>query len=184
MQNQALKIMKYILDGNMSLVSVQMSVFKDWCREVRKNISYIAQQTAVQHLHVPQYMLFSASRCLEAWLKMCLGNTLRQDGIREVWGISAFLVYSATSVCVPQECASEGGECCNTCTLTAGSQCSNGLCCRKCRVSAASRQQHSQLTAGTTACVFFISDLGFPFLKVCLLKLSENCFVLGQFSAF
>ncbi|KQK76832.1 hypothetical protein AAES_131511 [Amazona aestiva] len=31
------------------------------------------------------------------------------------------------------ECASEGGECCNACTLTAGSQCSNGLCCRKCR---------------------------------------------------
>ncbi|XP_071416668.1 disintegrin and metalloproteinase domain-containing protein 22 isoform X4 [Pithys albifrons albifrons] len=31
------------------------------------------------------------------------------------------------------ECASEGGECCNSCTLTAGSQCSNGLCCRKCR---------------------------------------------------
>ncbi|OXB67670.1 hypothetical protein ASZ78_015202, partial [Callipepla squamata] len=31
------------------------------------------------------------------------------------------------------ECASEGGECCNTCMLTAGSQCSNGLCCRKCR---------------------------------------------------
>ncbi|XP_025063922.1 disintegrin and metalloproteinase domain-containing protein 22 isoform X1 [Alligator sinensis] len=30
------------------------------------------------------------------------------------------------------ECAIEGGECCNTCTLTAGSQCSNGLCCRKC----------------------------------------------------
>uniref|UniRef100_A0A8C6YJ10 ADAM metallopeptidase domain 22 n=1 Tax=Nothoprocta perdicaria TaxID=30464 RepID=A0A8C6YJ10_NOTPE len=31
------------------------------------------------------------------------------------------------------ECASEGGECCNLCTLTAGSQCSNGLCCRRCR---------------------------------------------------
>uniref|UniRef100_A0A8C3L9Z6 ADAM metallopeptidase domain 22 n=1 Tax=Chrysolophus pictus TaxID=9089 RepID=A0A8C3L9Z6_CHRPC len=31
------------------------------------------------------------------------------------------------------ECASEGGECCDACTLTAGSQCSNGLCCRKCR---------------------------------------------------
>ncbi|KFP01078.1 Disintegrin and metalloproteinase domain-containing protein 22, partial [Calypte anna] len=31
------------------------------------------------------------------------------------------------------ECANEGGECCNMCTLTAGSQCSNGLCCRKCR---------------------------------------------------
>ncbi|XP_019353480.1 disintegrin and metalloproteinase domain-containing protein 22 isoform X5 [Alligator mississippiensis] len=30
------------------------------------------------------------------------------------------------------ECAIEGGECCTTCTLTAGSQCSNGLCCRKC----------------------------------------------------
>ncbi|XP_054017015.1 disintegrin and metalloproteinase domain-containing protein 22 [Dryobates pubescens] len=31
------------------------------------------------------------------------------------------------------ECAMEGGECCSSCTLTAGSQCSNGLCCRKCR---------------------------------------------------
>uniref|UniRef100_A0A8C4Y797 ADAM metallopeptidase domain 22 n=1 Tax=Gopherus evgoodei TaxID=1825980 RepID=A0A8C4Y797_9SAUR len=31
------------------------------------------------------------------------------------------------------ECAIEGGGCCHTCTLTAGSQCSNGLCCRKCK---------------------------------------------------
>uniref|UniRef100_A0A8C3I9S3 ADAM metallopeptidase domain 22 n=1 Tax=Chrysemys picta bellii TaxID=8478 RepID=A0A8C3I9S3_CHRPI len=31
------------------------------------------------------------------------------------------------------ECAIEGGDCCHTCTLTAGSQCSNGLCCRKCQ---------------------------------------------------
>ncbi|XP_043397180.1 disintegrin and metalloproteinase domain-containing protein 22 isoform X3 [Chelonia mydas] len=31
------------------------------------------------------------------------------------------------------ECAIEGGDCCHTCTLTAGSECSNGLCCRKCQ---------------------------------------------------
>uniref|UniRef100_A0A8D0H3Q3 ADAM metallopeptidase domain 22 n=1 Tax=Sphenodon punctatus TaxID=8508 RepID=A0A8D0H3Q3_SPHPU len=31
------------------------------------------------------------------------------------------------------ECAIEGGDCCNTCTLTAGSQCSNGFCCRRCQ---------------------------------------------------
>ncbi|XP_043365306.1 disintegrin and metalloproteinase domain-containing protein 22 isoform X13 [Dermochelys coriacea] len=31
------------------------------------------------------------------------------------------------------ECAIEGGDCCHSCTLTAGSECSNGLCCRKCQ---------------------------------------------------
>ncbi|KAM6451013.1 disintegrin and metalloproteinase domain-containing protein 22 isoform 8-T8 [Liasis olivaceus] len=33
----------------------------------------------------------------------------------------------------PAECLAEGGECCNSCSLTANSQCSNGLCCRKCQ---------------------------------------------------
>ncbi|NXR15973.1 ADA22 protein, partial [Semnornis frantzii] len=31
------------------------------------------------------------------------------------------------------ECAAQGGDCCSSCTLTAGSQCSTGLCCRNCR---------------------------------------------------
>uniref|UniRef100_A0A8C8SCD5 ADAM metallopeptidase domain 22 n=1 Tax=Pelusios castaneus TaxID=367368 RepID=A0A8C8SCD5_9SAUR len=31
------------------------------------------------------------------------------------------------------ECATEGEDCCHSCTLTPGSQCSNGLCCRKCQ---------------------------------------------------
>uniref|UniRef100_G1KS31 ADAM metallopeptidase domain 22 n=1 Tax=Anolis carolinensis TaxID=28377 RepID=G1KS31_ANOCA len=34
------------------------------------------------------------------------------------------------------ECLIEGGECCNSCTLTANSQCSNGLCCTKCQFEA------------------------------------------------
>ncbi|XP_060638294.2 disintegrin and metalloproteinase domain-containing protein 22 isoform X5 [Anolis sagrei] len=34
------------------------------------------------------------------------------------------------------ECLVEGGECCNSCTLTANSQCSNGLCCTKCQFEA------------------------------------------------
>lgn len=38
------------------------------------------------------------------------------------------------SVCVSQECAREGGACCNRCTLTQGSKCSNGLCCNNCQV--------------------------------------------------
>ncbi|KAM4704738.1 disintegrin and metalloproteinase domain-containing protein 22 [Rhinophrynus dorsalis] len=31
------------------------------------------------------------------------------------------------------ECAVEGGECCKKCTLTQGSQCSDGLCCSNCK---------------------------------------------------
>ncbi|XP_034258238.1 disintegrin and metalloproteinase domain-containing protein 22 isoform X3 [Pantherophis guttatus] len=31
------------------------------------------------------------------------------------------------------ECHVEGEDCCSSCTLTANSQCSNGLCCRKCQ---------------------------------------------------
>ncbi|XP_058038800.1 disintegrin and metalloproteinase domain-containing protein 22 isoform X2 [Ahaetulla prasina] len=31
------------------------------------------------------------------------------------------------------ECHAEGEDCCSSCTLTANSQCSNGLCCRKCQ---------------------------------------------------
>lgn len=38
------------------------------------------------------------------------------------------------SFCVSQECAREGGACCNRCTLTQGSKCSNGLCCNNCQV--------------------------------------------------
>ncbi|CAG11898.1 unnamed protein product [Tetraodon nigroviridis] len=34
----------------------------------------------------------------------------------------------------PVECAREGGACCNNCTLTQGSKCSNGLCCNDCQV--------------------------------------------------
>uniref|UniRef100_A0A671WVX1 ADAM metallopeptidase domain 22 n=1 Tax=Sparus aurata TaxID=8175 RepID=A0A671WVX1_SPAAU len=33
----------------------------------------------------------------------------------------------------PAECAKEGGACCNKCTLTQGSKCSNGLCCNNCQ---------------------------------------------------
>uniref|UniRef100_A0A3Q4AJS0 Uncharacterized protein n=1 Tax=Mola mola TaxID=94237 RepID=A0A3Q4AJS0_MOLML len=32
------------------------------------------------------------------------------------------------------ECAREGGACCNKCTLTHGSKCSNGLCCKNCQI--------------------------------------------------
>uniref|UniRef100_A0A670J5W6 ADAM metallopeptidase domain 22 n=1 Tax=Podarcis muralis TaxID=64176 RepID=A0A670J5W6_PODMU len=32
------------------------------------------------------------------------------------------------------ECRAEGGDCCNSCSLTANSECSNGLCCKKCQV--------------------------------------------------
>uniref|UniRef100_A0A671WUB9 ADAM metallopeptidase domain 22 n=1 Tax=Sparus aurata TaxID=8175 RepID=A0A671WUB9_SPAAU len=34
----------------------------------------------------------------------------------------------------PAECAKEGGACCNKCTLTQGSKCSNGLCCNNCQM--------------------------------------------------
>ncbi|XP_015248380.1 PREDICTED: disintegrin and metalloproteinase domain-containing protein 22 isoform X2 [Cyprinodon variegatus] len=34
----------------------------------------------------------------------------------------------------PEECANEGGNCCKNCTLTKGSDCSNGLCCRNCQL--------------------------------------------------
>ncbi|XP_048367176.1 disintegrin and metalloproteinase domain-containing protein 22 isoform X7 [Sphaerodactylus townsendi] len=37
---------------------------------------------------------------------------------------------------IPAECAIEGGDCCNNCTLMATSQCSDGLCCKKCRFEA------------------------------------------------
>uniref|UniRef100_A0A3B5MXA6 ADAM metallopeptidase domain 22 n=1 Tax=Xiphophorus couchianus TaxID=32473 RepID=A0A3B5MXA6_9TELE len=33
-----------------------------------------------------------------------------------------------------EECAKEGENCCKNCTLTKGSNCSNGLCCRNCQV--------------------------------------------------
>uniref|UniRef100_A0A8C5CKF1 ADAM metallopeptidase domain 22 n=1 Tax=Gadus morhua TaxID=8049 RepID=A0A8C5CKF1_GADMO len=33
----------------------------------------------------------------------------------------------------PVECAKEGENCCNRCTLTQGSKCSNGLCCSSCQ---------------------------------------------------
>ncbi|XP_061441691.1 disintegrin and metalloproteinase domain-containing protein 22 isoform X1 [Rhineura floridana] len=36
----------------------------------------------------------------------------------------------------PAECLAEGGNCCNSCSLTANSQCSNGICCRKCQFEA------------------------------------------------
>nr|XP_015806101.2 disintegrin and metalloproteinase domain-containing protein 22 isoform X2 [Nothobranchius furzeri] len=32
------------------------------------------------------------------------------------------------------ECAKEGGNCCKNCTLTKGSNCSNGLCCKNCQM--------------------------------------------------
>ncbi|XP_030225616.1 disintegrin and metalloproteinase domain-containing protein 22 isoform X1 [Gadus morhua] len=34
----------------------------------------------------------------------------------------------------PVECAKEGENCCNRCTLTQGSKCSNGLCCSSCQM--------------------------------------------------
>ncbi|XP_033022111.1 disintegrin and metalloproteinase domain-containing protein 22 isoform X6 [Lacerta agilis] len=34
------------------------------------------------------------------------------------------------------ECRAEGGDCCNSCSLTANSECSNGLCCKKCQFEA------------------------------------------------
>ncbi|XP_027867888.1 disintegrin and metalloproteinase domain-containing protein 22 isoform X3 [Xiphophorus couchianus] len=33
-----------------------------------------------------------------------------------------------------EECAKEGENCCKNCTLTKGSNCSNGLCCRNCQM--------------------------------------------------
>lgn len=93
----------------------------------------------------------------------------------EIWGSSVFLECSATNVCVPQECASEGGECCNTCTLTAGSQCSNGLCCRKCRVRASSWQWYRHHSI-CTSCLF-LKQAGKWFVQGFLL-----CFRLGFFS--
>uniref|UniRef100_A0AAQ5ZYJ2 ADAM metallopeptidase domain 22 n=1 Tax=Amphiprion ocellaris TaxID=80972 RepID=A0AAQ5ZYJ2_AMPOC len=33
----------------------------------------------------------------------------------------------------PAECAREGDQCCKNCTLTQGSNCSNGLCCNNCQ---------------------------------------------------
>ncbi|XP_077160299.1 disintegrin and metalloproteinase domain-containing protein 22 isoform X9 [Paroedura picta] len=33
----------------------------------------------------------------------------------------------------PTECTTNGGDCCSNCSLTATSQCSDGLCCKKCR---------------------------------------------------
>lgn len=38
------------------------------------------------------------------------------------------------SLFVFQECAKEGENCCKNCTLTKGSNCSNGLCCNNCQV--------------------------------------------------
>uniref|UniRef100_A0A3B4ZS79 ADAM metallopeptidase domain 22 n=1 Tax=Stegastes partitus TaxID=144197 RepID=A0A3B4ZS79_9TELE len=34
----------------------------------------------------------------------------------------------------PAECAREGDKCCKNCTLTQGSNCSNGLCCNSCQM--------------------------------------------------
>ncbi|XP_061572816.1 disintegrin and metalloproteinase domain-containing protein 22 isoform X1 [Cololabis saira] len=34
----------------------------------------------------------------------------------------------------PAECEKEGGNCCKNCTLTKGSNCSNGLCCNNCQM--------------------------------------------------
>ncbi|XP_035813041.2 disintegrin and metalloproteinase domain-containing protein 22 isoform X3 [Amphiprion ocellaris] len=34
----------------------------------------------------------------------------------------------------PAECAREGDQCCKNCTLTQGSNCSNGLCCNNCQM--------------------------------------------------
>lgn len=97
------------------------------------------------------------------------------------WGWCSFPMYCVLCVCVPQECASEGGECCNTCTLTAGSQCSNGLCCHKCRVravtfTAAAWWECIQVAAGTAARVF---SLVIALLKAYLLKLAEIWFFWG-----
>lgn len=88
---------------------------------------------------------FSRSCWTLLCVEMALWSLERSATVAAPWWVSEAPLWwaaslghgswiSSSGVFVFQECAREGGACCNRCTLTQGSKCSNGLCCNNCQV--------------------------------------------------